>query len=60
MYSLTNNVSQDPESIEIRECFDNYCVSYDDSSQIPIEDLRSALVQVSVIAVTTTSSFFLL
>lgn len=38
---------QDPESIEIRECFDNYCVSYDDDiSRIPMEDLRSALVQV--------------
>lgn len=39
---------EDPESVEIKESFENYAVVYDDNvSRIPITSLRSAYVQVT-------------
>ena len=39
---------QDPESVEIKESFENYAVAYEDAvPRIPITNLRSAFVQVS-------------
>eukprot|EP00604_Paraphysomonas_vestita_P000554 CAMPEP_0174825288 /NCGR_PEP_ID=MMETSP1107-20130205/42617_1 /TAXON_ID=36770 /ORGANISM="Paraphysomonas vestita, Strain GFlagA" /LENGTH=287 /DNA_ID=CAMNT_0016056765 /DNA_START=4202 /DNA_END=5065 /DNA_ORIENTATION=- len=38
---------EDPESIEIRDAFENFAVMYDDNvSRIPLDSLRSSLVQV--------------
>jgi len=45
-YDEEEEFVEDPENIEIRECFENHCVQYDDSSRLPIENLRSALVQI--------------
>jgi hypothetical protein len=39
---------QDPESVEIKESFENYAVAYEDAvTRIPLTSLRSAFVQVS-------------
>ena len=47
-YDEDEEFVEDPESIEVRECFENYCVVFEDTALIPIEDLRSAFVQVSI------------